>query len=162
MSSSKCSFNTCICGTFLPLKPFHDYSLCSVCILLQPALYTQSAFYPWSAVCSLQSAGCVLHWPVMKSESWRRHYKFFWDVPGESSFSMADSKLNESPEMVLLIYRNLFFPNHTIITHETRGEYSIFGETVLFFFQLPGHSHWRILIQSNLNVQPPLASNHLS
>ena len=42
---------------------------------------------------------------------------------------MADSKLNESPEMVLLIYRNLFFPNHTIITHETRGEYSIFGET---------------------------------
>ena len=99
---------------------------------------------------------------VMKSESWRRHYKFLWDVPGESSFSMADSKLNESPEMVLLIYRNLFFPNHTIITHETRGEYSIFGETVLFFFQLPGHSHWRILIQSNLSVQPPLASNHLS
>ena len=28
---------------------------------LQPAFYTQSAFYPWSAVCSLQSEVCVLH-----------------------------------------------------------------------------------------------------
>ena len=32
---------------------FHDYSYCSVCILPQPAFYSQSAFYPWSAVCSL-------------------------------------------------------------------------------------------------------------
>ena len=51
---------------FLPYKPFHDYSLYSICIL--PAcvllsvcslhLYTQSAFYPLSlesAVCSPQS-----------------------------------------------------------------------------------------------------------
>ena len=30
---------------------------------LQSAFYTQSAFYPWSSVCSLQSAVCVLHWP---------------------------------------------------------------------------------------------------
>ena len=64
----------------------------------------------------------------MKAESWRQHYKFLWDVTGESSFAMADSKLNDSPEMVLLIYRNLFFQNHTILTYETRGEYSIFGE----------------------------------
>ena len=28
---------------------------------LQSAFYTLSAFYPWSAVCSLQSAVCVLH-----------------------------------------------------------------------------------------------------
>ena len=28
---------------------------------LQSAFYTQSAFYPWSAICSLQSAGFVLH-----------------------------------------------------------------------------------------------------
>ena len=28
---------------FLALKPFHDYSLCSVCILPQPAFYSQSA-----------------------------------------------------------------------------------------------------------------------
>ena len=28
---------------------------------LQSACYTQSAFYPWSAVCSQQSAVCVLH-----------------------------------------------------------------------------------------------------
>ena len=32
---------------FFALKPFHDYSLCSVCILPQPAFYSQSA------VCSL-------------------------------------------------------------------------------------------------------------
>ena len=44
---------------FSALKPFRDYSLCSVCILpqstfySQSAFYTQSAFYPWSAVCSL-------------------------------------------------------------------------------------------------------------
>ena len=35
---------------FLTLKPFHNYSLCSVCILPQPAFYSQSA------VCSPQSA----------------------------------------------------------------------------------------------------------
>ena len=28
---------------------------------LQSAVYTKSAFYPWSAVCTLQSAVCVLH-----------------------------------------------------------------------------------------------------
>ena len=33
----------------------------SVTLSLQSAFYTQSAFYPWSAVCSLQSAVCVLH-----------------------------------------------------------------------------------------------------
>ena len=27
----------------------------------QPAFYAQSAVYPWSGVCSLQSAVCVLH-----------------------------------------------------------------------------------------------------
>ena len=36
---------------------------------LQSAFYTQSAFYPWSTVCSLQSAVCVLHWPL------------FWRIP---------------------------------------------------------------------------------
>ena len=40
---------------FFALKPFHDYSLCSVCILpgLRFTLSLQSAFsafYPWSAV----------------------------------------------------------------------------------------------------------------
>ena len=38
---------------FLALKPFHDYSLCSVCILPQPAFYSQSA------VCILHSV-CIL------------------------------------------------------------------------------------------------------
>ena len=39
---------------FFALKPFHDYSLSSVCILPQPAFYSQSA------VCSLQSAVFIL------------------------------------------------------------------------------------------------------
>ena len=57
MSSSRWSF-TCICEIFFALKPFHDYNLCSVWILPQPAFYSQSAvcIYPWSAVCSPQSA----------------------------------------------------------------------------------------------------------
>ena len=35
------------------LKPFHDYSLCSVCILPQPAFYSQSAVCILHAVCIL-------------------------------------------------------------------------------------------------------------
>ena len=52
MSSSKGSFTL----------PFHDYSLCSVCILPQPAFYSQSAVGILHTVCilplvhSLQSA----------------------------------------------------------------------------------------------------------
>ena len=57
MPSSKCSF-TCICGILFALKPFHDYSLCSVCILPQPTFYSQSA------VCSLHSV-CIL--PLVRS-----------------------------------------------------------------------------------------------
>ena len=41
------------CGILFALKPFHDYSLCSVCILLQ------SAFYSQSVVCILHSV-CIL------------------------------------------------------------------------------------------------------
>ena len=47
---------------FFALKPFHDYSLCSVCILPQPAFYSQSAVCILHTVCilplvrSLQSA----------------------------------------------------------------------------------------------------------
>ena len=52
---------------FLALKPFHDYSLCLVCILPQPAFYSQSAVCILHTicilplVCSLQSPVCVLH-----------------------------------------------------------------------------------------------------
>ena len=38
---------------FFALKPFHDYSLCSVCILPQPAFYSQSAVCILHAVCIL-------------------------------------------------------------------------------------------------------------
>ena len=31
------------CGILFAFKPFRDYSLCSVCILPQPAFYSQSA-----------------------------------------------------------------------------------------------------------------------
>ena len=38
---------------FFALKPFHDYSLCSVCILPQPAFYSQSAVGILHTVCIL-------------------------------------------------------------------------------------------------------------
>ena len=56
---------------FLTLKPFHNYSLCSVCILPQSAFYSQSAVCILHSVCilplvrSLQSAVFVLHWPIL-------------------------------------------------------------------------------------------------
>ena len=63
MSSSKCSF-MCICGIFLPFHPSTTtvyawsafYPSLRFTLSLQPAFYTQSAFYPWSTVCSPQSA----------------------------------------------------------------------------------------------------------
>ena len=45
-------------GLYLPLKPFCDYSLYSVCILPQPAFYSQSV------VCILDSV-CIL--PLVRS-----------------------------------------------------------------------------------------------
>ena len=65
-----------ILGTVL--KPFRDYSLCSVCILPQPAFYSQSAVCILRTVCiltlvrSLQSAVFFLHWPIpQKVKSFR-------------------------------------------------------------------------------------------
>ena len=54
------------CGILFAHKPFRDYSLCSVCILPQPAFYSQSVVCILHSVCilplvrSLQSAVCVL------------------------------------------------------------------------------------------------------
>ena len=63
--SSNCSF-TCICGIVLPLNPSTTtvYARSAFYPNLRFTLSLQSAFYPWSAVCSLQSAVCVLHWPI--------------------------------------------------------------------------------------------------
>ena len=47
-----------VCGILFVLKPFRDYSLCSVCIL------PQSAFYSQSVVCILHSV-CIL--PLVRS-----------------------------------------------------------------------------------------------
>ena len=41
---------------FFALKPFHDFRLCSVCILPQPAFYSQSAVYILLLVSSPHSA----------------------------------------------------------------------------------------------------------
>ena len=62
------------CGILFALKPFCDYSLCSVCILLQPAFYSQSVVCISHSVCILplvcslqstvrspQSTVCILH-----------------------------------------------------------------------------------------------------
>ena len=55
------------CGILFALKLFRDYSLCSVCILPQPAFYSESAVHILHTVFvlplvrSLQSAVCVLH-----------------------------------------------------------------------------------------------------
>ena len=55
MSSSKCSF-TCICGIFLPLNPSTStvYARSAFYPSLRFTLSLQSAFYPWSTVCSLR------------------------------------------------------------------------------------------------------------
>ena len=44
------------CGILFALKPFCDYSLCSVCILPQPAFYSQSVVCILPLVRSPQSA----------------------------------------------------------------------------------------------------------
>ena len=64
---------------FFALKPFHDYSLCSIGLHFTPACvlllvcslhFTLSLHFtpgPQSAVRSPQSAVCVLHWPIVYS-----------------------------------------------------------------------------------------------
>ena len=49
---------------FLALEPFLDYSLCSVCILPQPAFCSQSAVCILPLVRSLQSAVCSLRFTL--------------------------------------------------------------------------------------------------
>ena len=64
------------------LKPFRDYSLCSVCILPQPAVYSQSvvcilhSVFILPLVRSLQSAVRILRFTLTDSEIniQRSHY----------------------------------------------------------------------------------------
>ena len=44
------------------------FTLACVLLLVCSLHFTQSAFYPWSAVCSPQSAVFVLHWPTYKNK----------------------------------------------------------------------------------------------
>ena len=41
------------CGILFALKPFRDYSLRSVCILPQPAFYSQSVVFSLHSICIL-------------------------------------------------------------------------------------------------------------
>ena len=61
---------------FFALKPFHNYSLCSVCILPQRLFYSQSAVgilhtvFILSLVRSLQSAVRSLRLTLTDKEMW--------------------------------------------------------------------------------------------
>ena len=56
------------CGISFALKPFCDYSLCSVCILLQPAFYSQSVVCISHSVCILPLV-CSLQSTVRSPQS---------------------------------------------------------------------------------------------
>ena len=66
------------------LKPFHHYSLCLVCILPQPAFYSESAvcivhlvcILP--LVCSLQSAVCSLRFTLTGFFCWLKPMSFVY------------------------------------------------------------------------------------
>ena len=84
----------------LALKPFHDYSLCSVCILPQPAFYSQSAVcilhtvFILSLVRSLQSAVRTLPLTLTDKEMW----SLWWQVILEAFGIMLEIKLLEKVE----------------------------------------------------------------
>ena len=73
------------------LKPFRDYSLCSVCILPQPAFYSQSAVCILHTVCilplvrSLQSAVRSLRFTLTakKTHSYRNACMHILDGEGK-------------------------------------------------------------------------------
>ena len=75
--SSKSSF-TCICGIVLPLNPSATtvyarsafYPNLHFTLSLQSAFYTLSAFYPWSAVCSLRFPLTVKN-TSLKDKKWK-------------------------------------------------------------------------------------------
>ena len=56
------------CRILFALKPFCDYSLCSVCILLQPAFYSQSVVCISHSVCILPLV-CSLQSTVRSPQS---------------------------------------------------------------------------------------------
>ena len=63
------------CGILFALKPFCDYSLCSVCILLQPAFYSQSVVCISHSVCILPLV-CSLQSTVRSPQSAVRSLHF--------------------------------------------------------------------------------------
>ena len=115
MSSSKCSF-TCICGTFLPLNPstttnyarYAFYPSPRFTLSLQSAFYTQFAFYPRSAVCSLQSAVFLLHWPVSQHTTHREKWKLVWEMKLPKIYPLSNhQKLNHLRKWLLPTKRHI-------------------------------------------------------
>ena len=82
---------------FFVLKPFHDYSLCWVCILPQPAFYSQSAVGILHTVCilplvrSLQSAVRSLRLTLTDKEM----LSLWWQVNLEAFGIMLEIQLLE-------------------------------------------------------------------
>ena len=91
---------------FLALKPFHDYSLCSVCILPQPAFYSQSAVCIIHTVCILPlvcSPQSAVHSPqsTFYTDRKKRLRNLLLQVKKGGVLSYTYNKMVGSPPYVL-------------------------------------------------------------
>ena len=103
------------CGISFALKPFRDYSLCSVCILPQSAFYSQSVVCILHSVCILplvrslqsavrspQSAVFVLHWSVWKFyKDLFLNFRVIWSV---NQIVLFNGFLSDFVEITLCAY----------------------------------------------------------
>ena len=140
MSSSKCSF-TCICGIFLPLNPSTTtvyawsafYPSLRFTLSLQPAFYTQSAFYPWSAVSSPQSAVRSLRFTLTG--------KIFSTETNINSLSLpclSSSEQYSSPTVFWLSSRVKLFSSFIFLQCELGPQ--------------TGHKHWSYFFSQAIQV----------
>ena len=90
------------CGILFALKPLCDYSLCSVCILLQ------SAFYSQSVVCILHSV-CIL--PLVRS---------LQSVVRSLRFTLTDFLCNNKLQTTLV-----YFSEHSSIQKVSLSVFSV-------------------------------------
>ena len=102
MLSSKCSF-TCICRFCFALNPSMTTvsAFCSVCILPQPAFYSQSSVCILPLVCSLQSTVYVLHWLFLK------YFKCWWFCQFHSKIHWICLKKEYKSLLAILNFLNL-------------------------------------------------------
>ena len=101
---------------FFALKPFRDYSLCSVCILPQPA------FYPQSAVCILHAVGIL---PLVRNlQSAVRSLR----LTLTANFYIAGSNFKKNDHGIVIRSR------HWLRAMLTNFSYSAMGRTHLIFW----------------------------